>query len=316
MLTRSYSLCSRRFIDIRSAHQRVGPCVSFRAVVGWGTPLGERAECLDCWCNGRFPLPLSRAGLGFQQTWNGVSSTVEHERTANALLLFYEKVRPREFPEDEKARGAARNGRDNASASETPHEAQGGVGGEPTGAAAGSKGEAVAEDSHSSVGTARVTSSSSSMSTSSSTPTVGKPVSDNGNSTSSCGSSSSGRGAPAAESKGDHPDNMSTSTESDLEGGGDDKSSAPGVGGSRRAMVKAGRHAAGSKGGGNGKRALKVSLLDGIEAYSEEVWQANVQFMLNSYVFDTEFHHFLRRVVAYAVCLTMSSRICRVSWQC
>lgn len=37
-----------------------------------------------------------------------------------------------------------------------------------------------------------------------------------------------------------------------------------------------------------------VPVLDGVETFSEEVWMANAQFMLNTYVFDTDFHHFLR----------------------
>lgn len=52
-----------------------------------------------------------------------------------------------------------------------------------------------------------------------------------------------------------------------------------------------------SGGGGERGRVLAVGgvpVLDGVETFSEEVWMANAQFMLNTYVFDTDFHHFLR----------------------
>ena len=46
------------------------------------------------------------------QNWQGVSTTVEHERTANALLPFYEKAVPRE--ESITSDGSAERGHANA----------------------------------------------------------------------------------------------------------------------------------------------------------------------------------------------------------
>lgn len=169
---------------------------------------------------------------------------MEHERTANALLLFYEKVRPRQFPADDVA------DMEEACLHKT--------------------------ESHSS----SVTRGSASVG-----------AGDGGKRTSS----------EQPLSAAHPPDNMSTSTvESDREGGaGEEKTAVAGgvgVGGAGgRAVVKATKRAGRRVGPGG------VPLLDGVEAFSEEVWQANVQFMLNSYVFDTEFHHFLRRVFFFCL---------------
>lgn len=218
-----------------------------------------------------------------------MSNTVEHERTANALLLFYEKVRPREFPPDENAetaKNASTGSAANDPSSSTPTMAQPKSDGDPAGREADTAKENSRMQIPSSVSTARMSSSSSS----SLSTTLETPASDSGG-----GKSCSNSGGIGAEAKGDHPDNMSTSTESDLEGGGEEKSSVPpGAAAIRRPVVKPGRPDSGSRGGVG--KTVTVSLLDGVETYSEEVWQANVQFMLNSYVFDTEFHQFLRRV--------------------
>lgn len=159
---------------------------------------------------------------------------MEHERTANALLLFYEKVRPRQFPTDDP------------DMEEACSQKQG------TGFAASRE---------------------------------------------STGAGDGGKRSSSEPVAAAHPsDNMSTSTtESDIEGGaGEEKTAIHGSG-----VVGVGASAVAKVARGAGRRVGPggVPLLDGVEAFSEEVWQANVQFMLNSYVFDTEFHHFLRRVL-------------------
>lgn len=115
-----------------------------------------------------------------QKNWQGMSTMVEHERTANALLLFYEKAVPRE----------------DGDVSEGVRNKEGNAGDETVDPVKGS--------------------------------------------------------AMDAE--------------------------AAGVGGERGGVLAVGG----------------VPVLDGVETFSEEVWMANAQFMLNTYVFDTDFHHFLR----------------------
>ena len=117
------------------------------------------------------------------QNWQGVSTTVEHERTSNAFLLFYEKAVPRE--ESITGDGSAEGGHANA-----PQE------------------EVVGEKE--------------------------KPVTVSG--------------------------------------------------GSRQGVV----------GGGEVLTLGGVPLLDGAEAFSDEVYQANAHFMLNTNVFDPDFDIFFR----------------------
>lgn len=178
---------------------------------------------------------------------------MEHERTANALLLFYEKVRPRGSPHDDtKAMEVAEGSVDK----------EDGTGGGGSGGGDENAAPVVNSQLPSKTGEKPSVTGDGGATTDGSLKRVSDPT---------C-----------------HPtDNMSTSTESDLEGcAGEEKSPA-------LLAEGRGRRAAGKSGRGKGGAP---PLLDGIEAFSEEVWQANVQFMLNSYVFDTEFHHFLRRV--------------------
>ncbi|CAN0437709.1 unnamed protein product [Discosporangium mesarthrocarpum] len=142
-----------------------------------------------------------------------MTSSVESERVANALLLFYEKARPREFPPEE----ASRDGADKEQ----------------------EKGK-------------------------------GKGL-DRGRDRDKDDSSTSANTTPSSAG-----DMMSTCESEKL------------------------NPPAGLEGGAMGM------VLDGVEAFSDEVWQANVQFMLHSYVFDTEFHHFLRnRVLRMGVTLLL-----------
>ena len=55
-------------------------------------------------------------------------------------------------------------------------------------------------------------------------------------------------------------------------------------GGSRQGVV----------GGGEVLTLGGVPLLDGVEAFADEVWQANAQFILNTDVFDPDFYIFFR----------------------
>lgn len=174
-----------------------------------------------------------------------MSTTVEHERTANALLLFYEKVQPK---------GCVR----------------------PEGGAATAAAAAAAAD-HERDGDHEMEDSSAVKAGDENAAAPVPPSLDCGNAGGQA-ENGDGGGLPPP------PNNMSpATTESDAEGGagGDKKPPSGGVAG----------------GAGPGPGAGKVLMLDGVEAYAEEVWEANVQYMLNSYVFDTEFHHFLRRVL-------------------
>eukprot|EP00903_Cladosiphon_okamuranus_P009694 g9223.t1 len=189
--------------------------------------------------------------LSTSKNWQGVSTTVEHERTANALLLFYEKV---------QAKGCA-----TATATATT----------VTTAAADHDGDQQMEDS-SAVKTASASASELGGDENAAPTTPLGPDSGSGTSGKNAGV---GPGSKAADGlPPPPPDNMSpATTESDAEGAGGDRRPPSGV------------------------APGKVSMLDGVEAYAEEVWEANVQYMLNSYVFDTEFHHFLREIVAATV---------------
>lgn len=202
-----------------------------------------------------------------------MNTTVEHERTANALLLFYEKARPKGGPLD---------------GDDGPHDAEM-AGAEDGGQSAcdkdsGVRGKGEGDENAAPANTAAVV--------------KGKDGGDGVSSMAAFPGKSGGKRAPdSSTSVNLSPDSMSTSTESDLEGtvgcGSGTGGRAGGVGeGGKRAMVKAGEE----EGRKVAMTADGVPLLDGVEAFSEEVWQANMQFMLNSYVFDTEFHHFLRRV--------------------
>lgn len=194
---------------------------------------------------------------------------MEQERTANALLLFYEKVQPRDFPSDSHEKHEQKN------ATDQPQTAKDNADAIATAGEQGVNGDARLEK------TTRPSSPSSSAvsdmtttTTSAAPPPEGTaPVS----TTATSSHSSTSKQRISESSSTSHPDNMSTS-ESDLENAAEEKSSAD-----------AGREK---------REPGGVALLDGVEAFSEEVWQANVQFMLNSYVFDTEFHHFLRQVRA------------------
>lgn len=168
---------------------------------------------------------------------------MEHERTANALLLFYEKVQPK---------GCARP--DGAAAATADHD-----------------GDQEMVDSSAVKAASEVGCDENAA-----------PISPLGY------SGGGGGGGGTAGSKAEDglpppPDNMSpATTESDAEGAGGDQKLPSGVD---------------ATGAGRRVGAGKVFMLDGVETYAEEVWEANVQYMLNSYVFDTEFHHFLRRVL-------------------
>ena len=180
---------------------------------------------------------------------------MEHERTANALLLFYEKVRPKAAPSDE-------DGDDDHDHKMEDAEREGGQTGQGTGEAPEASG-AGGGDGNASVG--------------------GEGSGDGGGgntATPPATVKTDGNGKRILNSPGQSQANMSPLTESELEGGGGEE------------KVAAGGGVSGSGGVGGG--GAVVPMPDGVAAYAEEVWEANVQFMLNSYVFDTEFHHFLR----------------------
>lgn len=203
-------------------------------------------------------------------------NTVEHERTANALLLFYEKVRPREdLSEDDQISTDKTSNSDNSSINSGSTAVV-----TPVATAA-----AAAVEQHDSVEETRDSASLS----------VGSPSSSPMES-SALPETVTGKTADTAmlSSASIIADNISTSTESDLDAAVNEKSAAS------RDGVGAGRRGVGNKVAREVGRAAAgkvIPLLDGVEAYSEEVWQANVQYMLNSYVFDPDFHKFLRRVM-------------------
>ncbi|CAN0111832.1 unnamed protein product, partial [Ectocarpus sp. 4 AP-2014] len=216
-------------------------------------------------------------------TWQGVSTTVEHERTANALLLFYEKVQPKgcRVPEGDAA-GAAAAGR----MSNGDHDGDQEMGDSIEATAAQADESAGGGDENAAP-----------LPPPPPPPPQGCPsggAEDKGTTGDGGGDAgATGRGSlvpPAAAA-----DNMSpVTTESDPDGPPPPVGKGGGSAESKLEVVGFGGKKAGAGAGG-------VPLLDGVEAYAEEVWEANVQYMLNSYVFDTEFHHFLRRITAATV---------------
>lgn len=211
------------------------------------------------------------------KTWQGVNTTVEHERTANALLLFYEKVQPKgcRHPEGDAAGATAGAGGNRMSNGEHDGDQE-----------MGDSAEAVAAQADESNGGGDENAAPSPPPPPQGFPSGG--AGDKGTTGDSGGvdAEAKERGSlvppPAA-------DNMSpVTTESDPDGPPPPPPVGKGGGSAESKLEVVGF---GGKAG-----AGAVPLLDGVEAYAEEVWEANVQYMLNSYVFDTEFHHFLRRV--------------------
>ncbi|CAM9145531.1 unnamed protein product [Chrysoparadoxa australica] len=136
------------------------------------------------------------------QVWQGVTSTVEQERVANALLLFYEKVNPCVYEDEEDEEGQGQKGAVDEQLPVPPQQSNG--------------------------NTAAL---------------MPPPPSGTGTGTSATTSTTSSASATSSD----------------------------------------------------------ALVLDGATAFGEEVWQANMQFTLQSYMLDAEFHAFLRDTTAAAV---------------